>query len=202
MKDPKEIEVKDFEVINRPLKKYEVLYWIETGDERESFDVIVESNSIEDALLKFKKENSLAKIESIQLVTNNKFFIKKEIPRNILENVFVTAIEGGSNYWYYLPKSSIKIIRDAVSKEEDPYLATAMLKAILDHNVIVPIHDLEEDEEEIGRISKYTIQSRLNKLANNKGLRWCLEAELDEQGDAETSDVVFQFLTMGEYVYG
>jgi hypothetical protein len=42
----------------------------------------------------------------------------------------------------------------------------------------------------------------LNKLSNDKGLKWCLDTELNGEGDAETSDVVFQFLAMGEYVYG
>jgi hypothetical protein len=45
------------------------------------------------------------------------------------------------------------------------------------------------------------MQDRLQKLSKDEGLKWCLEAELSGSGDAETSDVVFQFLTMGEYTY-
>jgi hypothetical protein len=202
MKKVNDIKVKDFQVVFPHKKKYEVLYWIETGDDRESFDEQLEADTIEKALSEFKNKNTLAKIYSISLVTESKLFIKTEISRDLLENVFVTAIEGGSNYWYYLPKKSIRLIRDAISKEEDPYLATAMLKAVLDKNVAIPIHDAEEYEHEIGIISKYTIQHRLNKLAKDDGLKWCLDAELRGEGDAETSDVVFQFLTMGEYIYG
>lgn len=202
MKNTNEIEVNDFQIVGPPQKKYEVLYWIETGDDRESFDEQVEADTIEEALSEFKKKNTLAKIDSISLFTESKFFIKREISRDLLENVFVTAIEGGSNYWYYLPKKSVQAIRKAVPKEKDPYLATAMLKAVLDENVVIPIYDAEDDEQEIGRISKHTIQHRLNKLANDDGLKWCLDTELNGEGDAETSDVVFQFLVMGEYVYG
>jgi hypothetical protein len=202
MKNTNDIEVNDLQVILPYKKKYEILYWIETGDDREFFDEQVEADTIEEALCEFKKKNTLAKIDSISLVTESKFFIKTEIPRDLLENVFVTAIEGGSNYWYYLSKKSIRLIRSTVSKEEDPCLATAMLKAVLDRNVAIPIYDAEDDEQEIGRISKHTIQHRLNKLSNDKGLKWCLDTELNGEGDAETSDVVFQFLAMGEYVYG
>ena len=30
--------------------------------------------------------------------------INQTIDREVLEDIFVTAIEGGSNYWYYLPE--------------------------------------------------------------------------------------------------
>jgi len=128
--------------------------------------------------------------------------IKQEIPRNVLENIFMTAIEGGSNYWYWLSDLAVKIIRDAVPKEEEPYLAMAFSKAILDHNATIPVNDSEDDFGIVGYISNETIKERLQSLIENKDLRWCLYAELSENGDAETSDVVFQFLAMGEYVYG
>jgi len=31
---------------------------------------------------------------------------------------------------------------------------------------------------------------------------WALQQELDEQGDATTSDVVFQYLALNDLVYG
>jgi hypothetical protein len=32
--------------------------------------------------------------------------------------------------------------------------------------------------------------------------KWALEAHLQGQGDADSADVVFQYLAMGELVYG
>lgn len=184
------------------MKKYNIFYWAEVNDSKDWFDIVVEDTSLENALENFKKKNPFAKVESVQLVMKDKFVIRREVLRNVLENVFVTALEGSSNYWYYLPKESIKRIREAVPKEEDPYLATAMLKAVLDHNVSVPIYDAEDIYEEIGRISRETIHQRLQDLHNNKGLSWALEVEINECGDAESSDVVFQYISMGEHVYG
>jgi len=184
------------------MKKYLVFYWRETGDDKDWFEKTIQADSIDEALMEFRKRNPFSKIDSIELITKDRFVIRREVTRKLLENVFVTALEGGSNYWYYLPKEAIKIIRTAVPKEQDPYLATAMLKAVLDHNVIVPINDAEDELEVVGHLSSETIQERLIKLYKDKGLKWCLEAELSGSGDAETSDVVFQFLTMGEYVYG
>jgi len=123
------------------------------------------------------------------------------VKREVLEDVFVTALEGGSNYWYYLPEDSIKAIRKAVPKSEDPYLSTAILKAILDHDVKVPINDAENEDEVIGVITRGTMQSRLQLLADSSN-KWALERHIKEEGDAESADIVFQYLTMGEVVYG
>ena len=127
--------------------------------------------------------------------------INQSISREVLEDIFVTALEGGSNYWYYLPEESIIAIRKAVPKSEDPYISTAILKAILDHDVKVLVNDAEQEDELIGIISKSTMQARLQLLSDSDS-RWALESHVREEGDASSADVVFQYLAMGEVVYG
>jgi len=124
-----------------------------------------------------------------------------ELRREVLEDIFVTALEGGSNYWYFLSEDTYKKIRNAVSKKDEPYLAIAMLKAVLDHGVEVTIHDAENEEDEIGWISKETMQERLQDLYNSEN-RWAIERHINEEGDADSADVVFQYLAMGEAIYG
>jgi hypothetical protein len=124
-----------------------------------------------------------------------------ELSREVLEDVFVTALEGGSNYWYFLSDYTCKKIRSVVSRDEDPYMATAMLKAILDHGIEVAINDVESEEEEIGWISKETMQERLQDLYNSD-YRWALESHMEGNGDSESADIVFQYLAIGEAVYG
>lgn len=184
------------------MRKYLVFYWKRMGDEKDWFEKEIQADSIDEALIEFRKKNPFSKVESIELIFKTNFTIRQEIPRSVLENIFVTALEGGSNYWYFLTDDAVKLIRTAVPKEQEPYLAVAMLKAVLDHNVIVPINDAEDEEEVVGHLNKETIQKRLSTLSKDEGLKWSLDAELSENGDAETSDVVFQFLAMGEYVYG
>lgn len=127
--------------------------------------------------------------------------IKTTISREILEDVFVTALEGGSNYWYFLPDHSVDLIRKAVPKEEDPCLSTAILKAIIDHDVKVAINDADDEDEVVGVITKALIEPRLQLLADSDS-RWALDAHLKEEGDADSADVVFQYLAMGEVIYG
>ena len=126
--------------------------------------------------------------------------INQEIKREVLEDIFVTALEGGSNYWYYLSDEATKLIRNAVPKSEDPYLSTAILKAI-EKGVDVPINDAEHEDEVIGTISLKTMQERLQKLSRSANSD-ALMAHIKEEGDAETADVVLQYLAFGEIIFG
>jgi hypothetical protein len=124
-----------------------------------------------------------------------------ELSREVLEDIFVTAIEGGSNYWYFLSKDAVKRIRQAVSREQVPYLSIATFIAVIDHGVAVPINDVENEEDIVGWISIETMQQRLQDLYNSEN-RWAIERHINEEGDADSADVVFQYMTMGEAIYG
>jgi hypothetical protein len=122
--------------------------------------------------------------------------------RDILENIFVTALEGGSNYWYLLPSKEVKKIRQAVPKSEEPALSVAMFMAIFDKGIEVAIHDVENPEDCLGTISHDSIIQRINELEVHGHYRKFWYLELNEGGDAETSDVIFQYFVMGEIVFG
>lgn len=126
--------------------------------------------------------------------------INQTIEREVLEDIFVTALEGGSNYWYFLSRNALKLIRDAVPRSEDPYLSTAILKAI-ERGVEVPINDAEDEDEVIGTISLKTMQERLQKLSRSANSD-ALMAHIKEEGDADTADIVLQYLAFGEIVFG
>lgn len=126
--------------------------------------------------------------------------LKRTIDRDVLENVFVTAIEGGSNYWYFLSDEAISIIRKHVPKDEDECLSTSILKA-LERGAIIPINDVEEQEDVVGELSMDLIATRLQKLYDDTNYSSALELEIQGNGDAYSSDVVFQYLAMGEVVY-
>jgi hypothetical protein len=124
-----------------------------------------------------------------------------KIDRQVIEDVFVTALEGGSNYWYYLSDESVFIIRAVVPKSEEYSLSSAMAKAILDHEISVPIYDVEDEEEMIGEISLATMEDRLQKMYDD-GYHETLKEHINGGGDADTADIIMQYLTMGDVVYG
>jgi len=126
--------------------------------------------------------------------------ITKIIIRDVLENIFVTALEGGSNYWYFINEDAIALVRKAVPREVEPYLSIAIFKAVLDHGIIVPVNDAENEDDVLGYIDRNTIQDRLQRLAETNP-RY-LDLEIDGDGDATSSDIVFQSIVMNEIVFG
>lgn len=124
--------------------------------------------------------------------------INNKMERQLLEDVFVTALEGASNYWYFIGSEAKAKVRAVVPRWEDPCLSTAILTAILDHGVSVDISDLENPDEVLGTLSYEGIKERLHLLDMSLDYKWALEAHEEEVGDGESADVVFQFLVMGD----
>lgn len=128
--------------------------------------------------------------------------VKVDVSREVLENIIITALEGGSNYWYYLSDEAVDIVNKAVPKGENTSFSQRLFNAVFDNGAVVPIHDAEgdEDDEPIGYLDINTFQERLELCASEA--LWALQEEIDERGDAGSSDVVFQYLALGELVYG
>jgi hypothetical protein len=127
--------------------------------------------------------------------------INIELTREVLEDIFVTALEGGSNYWYLIQEEAIKKVRAVVPDRSIPF-SQALFSAVYDHNVDVDIHDIEEDEDEeaVGTISMTTMNERIQKCATDDN-SWAILNEINENGDATSSDVIFQYIVLGEVVY-
>jgi hypothetical protein len=126
--------------------------------------------------------------------------IKIELTREVLEDIFVTALEGGSNYWYLIQEQAIKKIREVVPDRTIP-ISEALFSAVYDHDVDIDIHDLEESEKVIGTISMTTMNERIQQCATDDN-SWAILNEINENGDATSSDVIFQYIVMGEVVFG
>ena len=128
-----------------------------------------------------------------------KLNIELSLPLERLEDIFVGALEGGSNYWYWMGEDAVTAIRSAVPKSEDPCLSTATFKAVM-RGVSVPIRDFENTKDVLGYISLDTMEERLKKCGADYP-HIILEV-LNEEDDANTADAIFQYLTMGETIFG
>lgn len=128
--------------------------------------------------------------------------LKLDVSREVLESIFITAIEGGSNYWYYIGEEAVKAINNVCPRASGMAFSERVFTAVYDYGVDVALHDIEDiNGEPIGVLSKNTFKERLENCAN-EGNMWDLQQEIDEQGDAATSDVVFQYLALNDLVYG
>lgn len=126
--------------------------------------------------------------------------VKINISRDTLESIFVTALEGGSNHWYYISEDTYRLIRAYIPKEEEPILSLALFSCVYDYDVPLAINDAENpDEEPIGFLCRRNFEQKLQKCYDNHP--WAIHNEINEEGDAESSDIIFQYLVLGSYDY-
>ena len=92
-------------------------------------------------------------------------------------------------------------MRKAVPKSEEECLSVAIFRAVYDHDVEVPINDIEDPSEVLGVLNKSELPLRLNKMIEDGHID-AIISEIREEGDAETSDIIFQYLVMNEITFG
>jgi hypothetical protein len=144
---------------------------------------------------------------------------EKRIPFHFLteadiENMIVGALEGGSNYWYFLP--DLKPIAPYMKPHEP--LATEITRILLEHRelklVVTEVEsmayedevDLDADEpaasEILGYISAAKMEQAEMLMLKHPNIRRHLGDVLSGNDDASTADVYFQMVVMGDVVYG
>lgn len=120
--------------------------------------------------------------------------IKKDITYDMLENIMVSAIEGGINYW-----AGIDLTTDGWDEriEDMPISQHALL--MLTQGKSIKLYDIEEDaNDEDSKDWILTIENLLNGIK-----LYCEENEDNlEDGDAATFDSIIQFALFEEVVYG
>ncbi len=103
------------------------------------------------------------------------------IPNEDIIDVLITALEGGSNYWYYIletsNRSSVKIVLDVLTTEEE-----------------ITVYDVETDDE-LGVLSRDNIKQGIKMFIENG-------YEFEPDMDADDADTFFQYVVMGEIVFG
>jgi len=116
----------------------------------------------------------------------------------VFENIIVTALEGGSNYWYLL--GDLAPVRAWAKKnkiESEPMaikIATALFN---DPEFMLDVYDVENEDDVLGTITQASL---LKAMADRpeEALKFINEGDYD----AYTADTLFQTAVMGEVVFG
>ena len=126
---------------------------------------------------------------------------KIPISDQIIEYIIVTALEGGSNYWYLIHDDAYQQIKEKTPKKfKGEPLSIKFFRCIIAGQTLA-IHDIEdEDSEALGQISKASIRKGLEIAANE--YPEALGEFIAGNGDANTADVLFKLFVLGEVVYG
>lgn len=117
------------------------------------------------------------------------------INRQLQEDLLVTALEGGSNYWYFIPDIAPL---DGIAEGEP--LSIRLFKAVMDHGKEILVYDIEDDNEYHGKISRDSINGATKLMARESPEH--MKSVRDDEWDAESADVWFQYVVRGEVVFG
>lgn len=128
----------------------------------------------------------------------NYYSIRDWISASVLEDTFVTALEGGSNYWVYISPTDIKEMQIPGEPTSE-----CILKAVLGGRE-VDVYDIEghDLDNPIGKLSIRTMSHRLSLLMNSEPHKHALIKMMRGDYDAIDADIVFQYLALGEVIYG
>lgn len=123
-----------------------------------------------------------------------KINIPLELEFDHFESVIVTALEGGSNYWYCIPDQPALKFNKSLKGEP---LSVKIAKSLYnDPNYSLQINDAEDEDEKLGIITQASL---IKAFQDNP------EKTLDiinGDYDAWTADTIFQYAVMGEVTFG
>lgn len=129
--------------------------------------------------------------------------IKINVTEELLTDMIVTALEGGSNYWYDLNRDDI----DTVKKHHHPDVrqsksaAELIAFSVLNKGFNLPVYSLDEsDGEPLGYLSKDSIKEGLVIMAEKDPSNF--GSLFIEGWDSNVSDTFFQYVVLKEIVYG
>jgi|TARA_R110000782_G_scaffold221245_1_gene308442 hypothetical protein len=127
-----------------------------------------------------------------------KLKLKLELTYETFENIIVTALEGGSNYWYMLGDTKGIPKRDDMPNEAPSQRIAYGLWHNKDSEL--PIWDLEEEDELLGTLTYDSVREGMQIACDNYLEE--INMMIGEDYDAWTADTLFQVLVMGEVTFG
>lgn len=142
--------------------------------------------------------NALHRAVMSALDKNKDLSVNVHVDDTVMENVFVTALEGGSNYWYEIKDYTMEIVR---SVEPTGPASIAIWKAISEHGAEVDVYDIESDDI-LGTLTYDSIKDRLQLISDEGQALACMMNIIMDEYDAGDADAVFQYLVMGEVEFG
>jgi hypothetical protein len=121
----------------------------------------------------------------------------KKITKENIIDIFVTALEGGSNYWYYIPTipNGVRDIMDETGMATSEAIGQYVLKG-----GYVQINDAEDEEEVLGNVDMDGLLDAIQKVKTE--FPDVYNNIIDEEYDADDADIFFQIAVMGEIVFG
>ena len=144
---------------------------------------------------------------------NVEFKMDVSIPLEAIEEVLVTALEGGINYWGCLDGEDIsvfhkwfeeKIEAGELKRDENIHYRwmDTMFQGCPYKIAVYDVEEDDEDEEPLGYLSMENIGKGLQLAMRDYPSVYAQHFPEYDSGDVISADVLFQLMVMGDVVYG
>ena len=121
----------------------------------------------------------------------------RKFGKDDIVNLFVDALEGGSNYWYDIKNVPKEVEYNVKYNTES--LSEAIGRYILDGGSI-QFFDIENDEDELGIVDMDSILDAIQLMKRDYLDSW--NNILNEAYDSDDADIFLQLCVMGDVVFG
>ena len=126
-----------------------------------------------------------------------KINIEQIISKEHFEEIIITALEGGSNYWYLIKHDDLRLIPTITGENK----AMAITRNLFERpEFSLDVYDLQDEDELLGTITQGSLLKAL-KICY-KDYNQIYVDLIEGTGDAETADIIFQIAVMGEVTFG
>jgi len=115
-------------------------------------------------------------------------------------DVIVTALEGGSNYWYQLIDEDYRDKLPPKTPQHQALSERIAYALYTDPKFELPVYDVEEPDELLGKVTQQSMYKAFQIAKTDYPEAY--ERIMEEQYDAADADILFQLATMGDLVFG
>jgi len=138
---------------------------------------------------------------------NIKVKVELNVPILAIDEIIITALEGGSNYWAMLDGDDMKKASEWVKERRNKEIHYSFVDAILQgYEEGVRIWDAESDcedkEDVLGVLSLENIVKNLPIAMNQYSEHYAQHIPEYNNGDATSADVLFQLFVLGNVTFG
>jgi len=123
-----------------------------------------------------------------------------EIDNEKIEDLFVTALEGGSNYWYDLHETATTIMNKYKMDGKIVRPQSIRFSEAIKAGEKIPVHDIEDGESLLGYVELSKVEKAFALMQEKYPDHFA--DVINDNADAITADVFFQLCVMGEVIYG
>lgn len=124
--------------------------------------------------------------------------ILQTIKEEDIASLIITALEGGSNYWYFLRGMEEHLGTDKEWEEAEGYWEI-LENRLQEGTLNLPVYDIENPDDLLGTMTSESVVKALQTMSTDYPVHF--NDFITGRYDASTGDIFFQLAVMGDITF-